>query len=217
MEPVKESKIKLSKRRLLPLEYSNEPDLWEAITVVEQAFHTSPELVGGLDNVEVATEIIWENVEHIVADQGRLTFACIFGIIITYTFWKGRSYGDSWCKHGEAVSIFGNVSRKYDRLEKIIVHGASEIGEVKSTTIADLLVYSSLWLTWLAENDPVNMLKFIKFAKSELIHEDKSETCTKEEKTITSKEKPIYIEDWEETDTPEEDTEDPDFDGGGCG
>lgn len=169
-----------------------EEKLWESIRVVEMAVG-DPEFADSVLNlVKEATEYIWGYIEDDLVDHKRLTFACVFGIIITYTFWKGRSYGESWCKHGEKCSIFSNVARKFDRIENIIVHDAPEGSETRSTTIADLLVYSSLWLTWLSEHEPINMMNFVKFAKSELLHtEDSSETGTKEEKTITPKEEAL--------------------------
>jgi hypothetical protein len=71
--------------------------------------------------------------------------------------YKGRRYGDSWKKHGEAISIFGNTSRKYDRIENIMHDIAQGTGELPAPdseesvaeTVADLAVYCILWLTWI--------------------------------------------------------------------
>lgn len=65
---------------------------------------------------------------------------------------KSASYGDSWRKRGELVSVFGNVARKFDRLENY----ASDLdkwqkalkGEESETladTVMDLAVYAILW------------------------------------------------------------------------
>jgi len=166
-----------------------ETDLWTSIHVVEKAFTDCVADAGGLDNVWNATATIWETIETLVREQKRLTMACIFGMIITYTFWKGRSYGDSWKKYGEKCSIFPNIARKFDRLANIIVNSVGEGAEAKSTTITDLLVYSSLWLTWLAENNTINVMKFVKFAMQELVVNTvpNSETYSKEEKTSSTK------------------------------
>jgi len=68
---------------------------------------------------------------------------------------KGASYGDSWQEHGEAISIFGNVSRKYSRLKKMVLHGAKGTSdEAKIDTVADLAVYGMLWTTYLSMKDP---------------------------------------------------------------
>lgn len=68
---------------------------------------------------------------------------------------KGASYGDSWQAEGEAVSIFGNVSRKFARLKKMVLYGVKGTSdESKIDTVADLAVYGILWITYLAMKDP---------------------------------------------------------------
>lgn len=75
---------------------------------------------------------------------------------------KGRRYGESWCKHGEAVSIFGNIARKYDRIEKIIVDKVQnntplpepESEESLAETVGDLVAYGILWMSWISVNRP---------------------------------------------------------------
>lgn len=150
-----------------------ENNMWVSICVVEKAVQSSEKDAGGLDNVRNATITIWETIEYMVCEDRCLTLACIFGMVVTYVFWKGRVYGDSWKKYGEQCSIFSNVARKFDRLENIVVKGAAEGAEAKSTTIVDMLVYSTLWMTWLAEHDPINVHNFVRFAIGELI--DKTE------------------------------------------
>jgi hypothetical protein len=71
-----------------------------------------------------------------------------------FSFWKGLVYGDSWRKHGEAVSIFGNVARKFDRLA-IIFDPNSNVpdnmlkDEPVETTVLDLLTYVIKWVAWI--------------------------------------------------------------------
>lgn len=66
---------------------------------------------------------------------------------------KHQSYGDSWKKRGEKMSILANMARKVDRL------GVGDEFDSSSDTVIDLLVYSikyDLWLNGL-EADPKNV------------------------------------------------------------
>lgn len=73
---------------------------------------------------------------------------------------KEKTYGDSWRKDGEFLSVFPNVARKYDRLHNIILahvnKGASlpEGDAAIAQGVMDLLVYCGLWLTLIAEERP---------------------------------------------------------------
>lgn len=75
---------------------------------------------------------------------------------------KAKRYGDSWCKHGEAISVFGNTSRKYDRVQNIIVDYAErgvplpppDSDESLAETVGDLGIYSILWMTYIKKNRP---------------------------------------------------------------
>lgn len=88
---------------------------------------------------------------------------------------KGHQYGRSYCKFGE-MSIFFNLSRKYDRVENIMkramengvestLHGdssdSSTAAETWNDTINDMAVYSLMWAGWLRENYPEEWQKFI--------------------------------------------------------
>lgn len=76
--------------------------------------------------------------------------------------YKGQLYGDAWCKHGEVISIFGNTSRKYDRIENMVYDKINHnkpfpdpvSDESMAETVGDLAVYSILWLTKIAELRP---------------------------------------------------------------
>lgn len=75
---------------------------------------------------------------------------------------KAKRYGDSWCKHGEAISVFGNTSRKYDRVQNIVVDYAErgvplpppDSDESLAETVGDLGIYSILWMTYIKKNRP---------------------------------------------------------------
>lgn len=80
---------------------------------------------------------------------------------------KNSTYKDSWRKNGEFLSTFGNVSRKYDRINNIIVEhiengislptGDSSI----ASGVMDLLVYCGLWLTLVAEKRPEEIASLV--------------------------------------------------------
>ncbi len=82
---------------------------------------------------------------------------------------KGRRYGNSWCKHGEAISIFGNTSRKYDRIENMMKDFVEQkkplpkpdSEESVAETVADLATYSILWMTWIKRNRPAEYESWI--------------------------------------------------------
>lgn len=69
---------------------------------------------------------------------------------------KHASYGDSWKKRGEQMSILANMARKVDRL------GVGDEFDSSSDTVIDLLIYAVKYLCWLDgdEADPahVNMV-----------------------------------------------------------
>lgn len=62
---------------------------------------------------------------------------------------KARVYGDSWKKHGELISIFANISRKYDRLINIWDGVEDSPDETVYDTVGDLANYCALYYTWL--------------------------------------------------------------------
>lgn len=60
---------------------------------------------------------------------------------------KHASYGDSWKKRGEKLSILANIARKVDRL------GVADRFESESDTWIDLWVYLAKYLCWLNDVD----------------------------------------------------------------
>ncbi|UYN82919.1 MAG: hypothetical protein KIT89_09380 [Microcella sp.] len=65
---------------------------------------------------------------------------------------KDASYGDSWKRRGEQVSILANIARKADRIGNVI--GGSPSGsESLIDTAADLFVYALKYETYLADQD----------------------------------------------------------------
>ena len=70
---------------------------------------------------------------------------------------KDIAYGDAWCRRGEAVGIFPNIARKYDRRERLrLDSGSYPEGAVEPVedTLADLLIYAVKYVRWLRDRDP---------------------------------------------------------------
>jgi len=94
--------------------------------------------------------------EELTANLTRLSKA-----MIELCAKKNIVYRDSYAKHGELLGLMANVTRKYDRLETIMLSGVDgnpvieNVGdEPKATTIMDMVNYGLLWLEWLAKNKP---------------------------------------------------------------
>jgi thymidylate synthase len=65
---------------------------------------------------------------------------------------KDASYGNSWKRRGEQVSILANIARKADRIDNVT--GGSPTGkESLLDTAADLFVYAMKYETFLADED----------------------------------------------------------------
>ena len=60
---------------------------------------------------------------------------------------KHKSYGDSWKKRGEKMSILANIARKVDRL------GVDDQYESEADTVIDLWVYLAKYLDWIGGGD----------------------------------------------------------------
>ena len=65
---------------------------------------------------------------------------------------KDASYGNSWKRRGEQVSVLANIARKSDRLETVI-GGAPAGSEAMIDTATDLFVYALKYQTFLADAD----------------------------------------------------------------
>lgn len=60
---------------------------------------------------------------------------------------KDRSYGDSWKKRGEKMSILANIGRKADRL------GVGDKFDSSADTVIDMMVYLAKYLLWLRNGE----------------------------------------------------------------
>jgi hypothetical protein len=76
---------------------------------------------------------------------------------------KHASYGDSWKKRGEKMSILANMARKVDRL------GVGDEYDSSADTLIDLLVYTIKYGCWLSGKDdgPVNVNFILSFFLAE--------------------------------------------------
>jgi thymidylate synthase len=76
---------------------------------------------------------------------------------------KHASYGDSWMKRGEKMSILANMARKVDRL------GVGDEYDSSADTLIDLLVYASKYHCWLlgCEANPENVNQGLAVALAE--------------------------------------------------
>lgn len=71
---------------------------------------------------------------------------------------KHASYGDSWKKRGEKMSILANIARKVDRL------GVGDSFDTSADTVIDLWVYLAKYLCWLdgQPGDPEHVDKVLR-------------------------------------------------------
>ncbi|MCT7989628.1 hypothetical protein [Laspinema olomoucense] len=90
------------------------------------------------------------------------SFSSIFELLSTLHYKKTLVYKNSWKKHGEALGVFAGISRKYDRLETMFTENVKPTAdESVLDTFADLAVYSTKYLTYLAEHYPEMFQEFI--------------------------------------------------------
>ncbi len=75
---------------------------------------------------------------------------------------KSIMYGDAWKKRGEILSIFSNISRKYDRIENVKGTANFSDGESLFDTLADLCIYCVKYITYIAEKSGNSMTDFLK-------------------------------------------------------
>lgn len=70
-----------------------------------------------------------------------------YGFVTDLHAKKHASYGDSWRKRGEMLSILPNIARKVDRL------GVGDEFDSAADTLIDLWVYTAKYLNWLRGNE----------------------------------------------------------------
>lgn len=86
-----------------------------------------------------------------------------YGFVTDLHAKKHASYGDSWKKRGEKMSILANMARKVDRL------GVGDEYDSSADTLIDLLVYASKYHCWLlgCEASPENVDQGLALALAE--------------------------------------------------
>jgi thymidylate synthase len=91
-----------------------------------------------------------------------LSFRDIVSLLAKLHYKKTLVYKDSWKKHGEVLGVFANISRKYDRIESILLGNSKDgLNESLVDTIADIGVYAAKYLTYLAETYPDMFSSFV--------------------------------------------------------
>lgn len=75
------------------------------------------------------------------------TSRAFYGFVSDLHAKKHASYGDSWKKRGEKLSILANIARKVDRL------GVGDEYDSAADTWIDLLVYLAKYLCWINESE----------------------------------------------------------------
>lgn len=88
---------------------------------------------------------------HTLALHDRV--GAFYGFVTELHRIKHKSYGDSWKKRGEQMSILANMARKVDRL------GVGDEFDSSADTVIDLLVYAIKYHCWLEgeEADPAHV------------------------------------------------------------
>lgn len=86
-----------------------------------------------------------------VTSKAPVTTKFVCQQLITLEAKKTISYGDSWRKHGEMFSIFPNISRKFDRLERVFAGATPTADENICHTLGDLAVYAAKYISFLWE------------------------------------------------------------------
>ncbi|MCT7954006.1 thymidylate synthase [Laspinema palackyanum] len=103
-------------------------------------------------------DYLWQRTEP----TPSYSFSSIFQLLSTLHYKKTLVYKNSWKKHGEALGVFAGISRKYDRLETMFTENVKPTAdESVLDTFADLAVYSTKYLTYLAEHYPEMFQEFI--------------------------------------------------------
>lgn len=103
-------------------------------------------------------DYLWQRTEP----SHSYSFSSIFELLSTLHYKKTLVYKNSWKKHGEALGVFAGISRKYDRLETMFTENVKPTAdESVLDTFADLAVYSTKYLTYLAEHYPEMFQEFI--------------------------------------------------------
>lgn len=91
------------------------------------------------------------------------SFSEIYEFLSILHYKKTLVYKNSWKKHGEALGVFAGISRKYDRLETIFTENVKPTADESILdTFADLAVYSTKYLTYLAEHYPAMFEEFVR-------------------------------------------------------
>jgi thymidylate synthase len=90
------------------------------------------------------------------------SFEAIINLLSELHYKKTLAYKDSWKRQGEVLGVFCNIARKFDRIESLVGGAKPTSDESLIDTLADLAVYATKYLTYLAENYPGIFEDFIR-------------------------------------------------------
>lgn len=83
--------------------------------------------------------------------RGSIPLQTVIDVLAHLEEVKSASYGDSWKKYGELLSIFPNIMRKVDRLEALMAGARATSDESLWDTVGDCAVYLAKYLGWQME------------------------------------------------------------------
>jgi hypothetical protein len=89
-----------------------------------------------------------------VKSETNEAFALVCGLLSKVEAVKGKGYLASWQKRGLAEAHKAHLSRKFDRIDAILVGGAEEGGESLTSNLGDLAVYAIKMIAFRAELKP---------------------------------------------------------------
>lgn len=84
-------------------------------------------------------------------------------VLLTYQQSKEVGYGGSWARRGE-VGVYMNLMRKSDRLETLVplVLSGECDGMALVDTLADLINYGMMWISYIGAARPNDLEKWIR-------------------------------------------------------
>lgn len=125
---------------------------WEkAILIGFAAWRTLRRLRGGTVRLDLTTQsltVLGSTDTAGIDDAAPQTFRATVAELHRR---KDASYGDSWKRRGEQISIMANIARKVDRLNIVTATAESTQDESLIDTGVDLYVYALKYLTYLAD------------------------------------------------------------------
>lgn len=123
------------------------------LSLWEYFLRTNPQFAGAYKHMApVEVSRLNQAPTMIKLEPVPVTFQSVCDTLRMLEYKKTLRYGQSWRKHGEVLSIFANISRKYDRLETMLQSGIDGTSDESIVdTWADLAVYCLKYAGFLGE------------------------------------------------------------------